>query len=115
MRRNSSDAWKTLEVKGGEDDAKSRWRWLQQMFVLNELHWADVELRAEQYSAHYPRTVYGYLVHGLLLRKILGLKPWTILSCDNVASNGAVVKSLLLQFLKALVDVEAGDLTVDEK
>ena len=69
-----------------------RWHVLKQMFVLNELHWSDVELRADQYAAHYPKTIYGYLAHALLLRKILGLKPWTILSCDNVPSNGELLK-----------------------
>ncbi len=108
-KSKSKEADLSNSVDEDDEDVRVRWRWLQQMFVLNELHWADVELRAEQYSAHYPRTVYGYLVHALLLRKILGLKPWTILSCDNIPSNGALVKRLLLQFLNALVAVEGGD------
>ncbi|CAM9101405.1 unnamed protein product [Ectocarpus fasciculatus] len=45
-----------------------------------------------------PRTLYGYLLRGLALRRECGLPPFTVQSCDNVQGNGDLVKHLLLQF-----------------
>lgn len=48
----------------------------------------------------HPRTVFGFLTAALKKRKIQGLPPFTVLSCDNVAHNGDVAKYTLLTFVR---------------
>ena len=47
-----------------------------------------------------PRTTLGFLVHGLALRRARGLGPVTLLSCDNLPSNGATLRGLVLAFAR---------------
>jgi len=47
---------------------------------------------------HTPRTTLGFLVHGLALRRARGLGPVTLLSCDNLPSNGHTLRGLVLAF-----------------
>lgn len=44
-----------------------------------------------------PQSVLGYIVEGLARRKQAGLKPFTVLSCDNLPSNGETVKNVILE------------------
>ena len=48
----------------------------------------------------FPMSAIGYLVAGLDLRYKAGLPPFTVLSCDNLPENGAILKSLVLEFSK---------------
>lgn len=45
-----------------------------------------------------PQTAHGFLVEALARRRIAGAQPFTILSCDNLPSNGATLHRLLVQF-----------------
>lgn len=45
-----------------------------------------------------PRTAHGFLVEALARRLAAGTRPFTILSCDNLPSNGATLHRLLVQF-----------------
>lgn len=45
-----------------------------------------------------PRTVHGFLAEALRRRLAAGTRPFTILSCDNLPSNGATLHRLLVQF-----------------
>lgn len=45
-----------------------------------------------------PRTAHGFLVEALARRRAAGTKPFTILSCDNLPSNGRTLHRLLVQF-----------------
>jgi mannitol 2-dehydrogenase len=55
-----------------------------------------------------PATVFGYIVAGLKLRKDKGLKPFTVLSCDNVPHNGVVTRNAVVG-LANLSDKNFGD------
>ncbi len=57
---------------------------------------------------HSPRTTLGFLVHGLALRHARGLGPVTLLSCDNLPSNGRTLRGLVLAFA-AQVDARLAD------
>lgn len=46
-----------------------------------------------------PSTIYGFLTSGLRRRMIDCLPGVTLLSCDNLASNGKQLKALLLSYL----------------
>ncbi|WP_160010915.1 mannitol dehydrogenase family protein [Rhizobium sp. 18055] len=56
------------------------------------------DIAADLASPHAPRGVIGYLVEGLSRRHAKGIAPFTPLSCDNLPSNGAVLKRLVLDF-----------------
>ena len=47
-----------------------------------------------------PKTVFGYLLAALRLRRSQGTPPFTILSCDNIQHNGDVAQRMLLTFAK---------------
>jgi fructuronate reductase len=45
-----------------------------------------------------PRTAIGFLVAGLAARRDAGLPPFTVMCCDNLPSNGHVLRGLVLAF-----------------
>ncbi len=46
-----------------------------------------------------PKTVFGYLTQAFKLRKLRNLPGCTILSCDNIKSNGDTMKHSLLEYV----------------
>ena len=55
-----------------------------------------------------PRSAPGYLVRALALRRSRGLRPFTVLCCDNLPQNGSVVRGVVLE-LSRLVDPQLAD------
>lgn len=55
-----------------------------------------------------PTSVIGFLVAALQRRRADGTAPFTAISCDNLANNGARLQRAVVQFAKA-VDAELGD------
>lgn len=55
-----------------------------------------------------PRTVFGFIVRALALRKQRGLPAFTVLSCDNLRSNGDTTRRAILAFARA-VDPELAE------
>ncbi|MGY1778685.1 mannitol dehydrogenase family protein [Geodermatophilus sp. SYSU D00804] len=47
-----------------------------------------------------PETVFGYLVEALRRRREAGTAPFTVLSCDNMQSNGAAARSAVVSFAR---------------
>ena len=47
---------------------------------------------------HEPRCSFGYLLEALDRRRLRGLAPFTLMSCDNIQSNGEVAKKMLMPF-----------------
>jgi fructuronate reductase len=50
-----------------------------------------------------PLTTVGQLAHGLRERYRAGVQPLTVMSCDNLVANGALLRSLVQQFLERTV------------
>lgn len=48
-----------------------------------------------------PRTALGYVAQALALRRAAGLKPFTVVSCDNLPGNGHLLHRVLTQFAEA--------------
>ncbi|WP_372753523.1 mannitol dehydrogenase family protein [Mariniflexile sp.] len=46
-----------------------------------------------------PKTVFGYLTQAFKLRKLRGLSGCTILSCDNIKSNGDTMRQSFLSYV----------------
>ncbi len=44
-----------------------------------------------------PIGVLGFLIEGLALRRAAGIQPFAVLCCDNLPSNGKVVRRLVLE------------------
>ena len=55
-----------------------------------------------------PKLVFGYLVAALKKRKENQIKPFTVMSCDNIQHNGQVLKKMLLSFIE-LFDTALAD------
>ena len=62
-------------------------------------------VKADLDNPREPSSAIGYIVEALRIRRELGLKPFTVLSCDNVQENGHVARAAVLDFAN-LVDQE---------
>jgi fructuronate reductase/mannitol 2-dehydrogenase len=47
-----------------------------------------------------PSTVFGYIVAGLERRRIAGVAPFTVQSCDNLQGNGGVARTAIVSFAR---------------
>jgi mannitol 2-dehydrogenase len=47
---------------------------------------------------HEPTCSFGYLLEALDRRRLRGMPPFTVMSCDNLQSNGDVIEKMLLAF-----------------
>jgi len=66
--------------------------------VLNTDH-PDIQ---HDLSNKLPLSAPGFLVRALQLRRLAGLPPFTVLSCDNLPENGKLVRGVVLQFAQML-------------
>jgi fructuronate reductase len=87
----------TVTEKGYRRDAAGR------------LDLADPEV-ARDLNGRPPGTVLGQLVYGLQRRMAVDAGPVTVLSCDNLVSNGIVVSGLVGDFVHALPVAQAAPL-----
>lgn len=60
-----------------------------------------------------PKSAPGFIVEALRRRRTAGVPPFTVLTCDNLPSNGRTVKRVLTRFAE-LVDPELGRFVADE-
>lgn len=60
---------------------------------------ADLEHAA---AGRAPRTAFGLIVSALRLRREAGLPAFTVLSCDNLRSNGDTARHAVLSYARAL-------------
>lgn len=62
------------------------------------LRWSDADIAHDLAQADTPRSAIGFIVHGLQRRRQRGLPSVTLLSCDNLPSNGHTLQGLVLAF-----------------
>ncbi|GAB3480594.1 mannitol dehydrogenase family protein [Marinomonas epiphytica] len=67
-----------------------------QLNLENDLIKADLKHPREPISA------IGIICEALRIRKVQGLSPFSVLSCDNIPENGVKTKSALIQFANQL-------------
>ena len=53
-------------------------------------------------NPEHPRSALGLIVTALARRKKTGLKPFTVLSCDNVPDNGKRARAAVIQMAEAM-------------
>ncbi len=56
------------------------------------------DIRHDLAHPHEPITSIGFLAAALDRRRVQGLPPFTLMSCDNLQGNGDVLKSVMLAF-----------------
>ena len=67
----------------------------------------DAEAQLDLATPHRPRSVFGYLVEALARRRRAGLPAFTVLSCDNVATNGPVTRAAVVGHARLVDEVLA--------
>jgi fructuronate reductase len=60
-----------------------------------------------------PRSAPGFIVEALRRRRLAGIPPFTVLTCDNLPSNGRTVKRVLTRYAE-LVDPALGEFVTRE-
>lgn len=65
-----------------------------------DLQFDHPDIAADLAGAKPPRTVYGYLYQALARRHAAGLRPFTVMSCDNMQKNGDISRAMLLAFAR---------------
>jgi mannitol 2-dehydrogenase len=63
-----------------------------------ELDAKHPDLQHDLAHPHEPSCSFGYLLEALDRRRLRGLAPFTLMSCDNIQSNGEVAKKMLTAF-----------------
>jgi len=57
---------------------------------------ASPEIEADSRDPAYPATAFGAIVAALKLRKLARVKPFTVMSCDNLPGNGDVTRAAVV-------------------
>lgn len=78
--------------------------------TLNETH---PDVVHDLVNFRLPRSAPGFIVEALRRRRATGVPPFTVLSCDNLPSNGRTVKRVLIRFAE-LTDPDLGRFVADE-
>jgi fructuronate reductase len=73
--------------------------------VLDEAH-PDIVHDLQAPAA--PRSVIGVLCEALRRRRTVGIEPFAVVSCDNLANNGAVLRKAVAQFASRFDPALAG-------
>ncbi|WP_104522459.1 mannitol dehydrogenase family protein [Blastococcus atacamensis] len=60
----------------------------------------DPEIARDLEEPGRPHTVFGFLVEALHRRREAGLPPFTVLSCDNMQSNGTAARGAVVSFAR---------------
>ncbi len=63
-----------------------------------DLDLTNANIQNDLKSPDEPKTAYGYIVGALARRRQKGMKPFTVMSCDNLPGNGHLTQKLVLQF-----------------
>jgi fructuronate reductase len=63
-----------------------------------ELDFDHADIAYDLRNPETPRSLIGWLVHGLQLRHARGLAPYLVVSCDNLFDNGPTLRRAVLAF-----------------
>lgn len=67
--------------------------------ITGEFNMKHPEVEEDTKNKFNPKTVFGYLTQVFNLRKKRGLPGCTVLSCDNIQSNGDTIKSSFFNYV----------------
>ncbi|KAF4459268.1 mannitol 2-dehydrogenase [Fusarium albosuccineum] len=63
-------------------------------------HHADIQHDVAEENTNSPISTYGFLYAALAKRHAQGLKPFTVMSCDNMQKNGTITRNMLESFAR---------------
>jgi fructuronate reductase len=86
----------TLTEKGYHADLRTRALNLHDEAVVHDLEHPDET----------PKSAVGLIVRSLAVRQTRGIDPFTVLSCDNIPSNGDFARTMTMDFIKATGDTD---------
>ena len=66
--------------------------------ATGELDDKNQDIQHDLAHPHEPSCPFCYLLEALDRRRLRGLAPFTVMSCDNIQSNGEVAKKMLMAF-----------------
>jgi len=66
--------------------------------AIRALNEADPDIRHDLAHSGAPRTIFGFLAAAIARRRELGVRPFTVLSCDNLPANGCTLHGLLCRY-----------------
>lgn len=61
---------------------------------------AHPDLAQDRSAPQAPRSTFAYLAQALARRRVRGIPPFTVMSCDNLPGNGDVARDALLAFAR---------------
>ena len=66
--------------------------------VTGEFDFSNPAVAADLAPGAVPTTAFGYIVEALRIRRERGLEPFSVLSCDNIPSNGHMAHQVFTAF-----------------
>lgn len=76
--------------------------------VTGEFDADDPSIQSDLEPGATPRTAFGFLTEALARRRVDGVRPFVVMSCDNIAGNGAVAHKVVSAFAR-LKDPDLAD------
>jgi fructuronate reductase len=76
--------------------------------ATGRLNLAHPDITYDLANLHEPRSAIGFIVAGLAARRLAGLPPYTVMTCDNLPSNGHLLRGLVLDFAGRVAPALAG-------
>jgi fructuronate reductase len=76
--------------------------------ATGRLNLAHPDIAHDLANLHEPRSAIGFIVAGLAARRLAGLRPYTVMTCDNLPSNGHLLRGLVLDFAGHVTPALAG-------
>lgn len=67
-----------------------------------EINLAAAPIQRDLAQPDQPTTILGLIVRGLQLRRQRGIPPFTVMSCDNLPSNGKLARRAVIGFAREL-------------
>jgi fructuronate reductase len=68
--------------------------------ALNRLNLEHPDIEHDLANPGSPMSAPGYIVEALARRRIAGLKPFTVLSCDNLPENGVASRNVIVSLAR---------------
>lgn len=68
--------------------------------VTGLLEAGHADVQADLADLDHPVAAFGYICEALNMRRLAGVPPFTVLSCDNMQGNGAVARTAAVAFAR---------------
>lgn len=66
--------------------------------ITNQFIESNPDVQYDLANPDLPKTIFGFVIAALKLRRERGLEPFTVMSCDNIQGNGHVAQKMFTAF-----------------